>query len=574
MTTLQTIKRFFEPALVCKFRIFQVALQAAIWVSYPIAWILTMKFITKAALDQSYHIFTQTVIWFTIYNVVYFILKYLTRHWGWPATHPLRRTIHEKYVSWFFTLDNNYVEKIGTGRMISMLEKWIGTWAGLLVDLINNVVYHGGMILFFCYVLANIHLMLIPILIVTIIGMLLTLSYFNRWTINMRAEKIIEWREYSRMLIRCVMSKYETLANGRIDAEIKRLDEQSCRYELADFKLDNPLAFMFNLPILIVSILRVSLFVITGYFLFYEHLSFEVFVMIFFAFWYLDSSVINATDAYKNFTKDFPEVRKLWDDFDQAPLIHGYNEGNQFKPLNGTIEVKNLSFSYGDNPIFSDFSLSITGGKKTALVGLSGSGKSTLVKLIAGYLHPTSGSVIVDGQNLSEVKLRDYYSHIGYLTQDPSVFDGTILENLTYGARSEVSEESLKNAIELAQCEFIYEFTDGLKTEIGEKGVRLSGGQRQRLAIAKIFIKNPEIIILDEPTSALDSFSEEKINIAFHNLFQGRTVIVIAHRLQTVKEADDIIVLDHGTIVERGNHAELVESAWVYAKMLELQSGF
>ncbi len=208
------------------------------------------------------------------------------------------------------------------------------------------------------------------------------------------------------------------------------------------------------------------------------------------------------------------------------------------------------------------------------MVGLSGSGKSTLVKLIAGYLHPIDGAILVDGQNLAQVKLRDYYAHIGYLTQDPSVFDGTILENLTYGARSEVSDEALKNAIEMAQCEFIYEFKDGLTTEIGEKGVRLSGGQRQRLAIAKIFIKNPEIIILDEPTSALDSFSEEKINIAFHNLFQNRTVIVIAHRLQTVKEADEILVLEHGEIVERGNHTELVNQNGIYAKMLELQSGF
>ena len=370
------------------------------------------------------------------------------------------------------------------------------------------------------------------------------------------------------------MSKYETLANGRILTEVERLDNQSFRHETVDLRLDNPLFFMFNLPIFIVSALRIALFIITGYALFHGLLSFEVFVMIFFAFGYLDSTVIQATEVYKNFTKDFAEVRKLWDDFDAAPIIHGYNEGNEFKSNDGRIEILNLTFSYGDNPIFSNFSLSIIGSKKTALVGLSGSGKSTLVKLIAGYLHPTSGRVIVDGQNLSEVKLRDYYSHIGYLTQDPSVFDGTILENLTYGARSEVSEETLKKAIELAQCEFIYEFTDRLQTEIGEKGVRLSGGQRQRLAIAKIFIKNPEIIILDEPTSALDSFSEEKINIAFHNLFQGRTVIVIAHRLQTVKEADDIIVLDHGTIVERGNHVELVEKGGVYAKMLDLQSGF
>jgi len=129
-------------------------------------------------------------------------------------------------------------------------------------------------------------------------------------------------------------------------------------------------------------------------------------------------------------------------------------------------------------------------------------------------------------------------------------------------------------AIKYAKCEFVYDFADGLDTEIGERWIMLSGGQRQRLAIAKIFIKDPEIIILDEPTSALDSFSEEWITEAMHNLFDGRTVIIIAHRLQTVKQADDIILLDQGKVVERGTHDELVKKCGQYAKMLELQSWF
>jgi Na+/H+ antiporter NhaC len=142
------------------------------------------------------------------------------------------------------------------------------------------------------------------------------------------------------------MSKYETLANGRISAEVGRLDNQSFRHETADLRLDNPLALMFNLPIFILSVLRIALFLVTGYALFHGLLAFEVFVMIFFAFGYLDSTVIQATEVYKNFTKDFAEVRKLWDDFDNAPLIYGYDEGNEFKSGNGTIEVANLTFSY------------------------------------------------------------------------------------------------------------------------------------------------------------------------------------------------------------------------------------
>lgn len=167
------------------------------------------------------------------------------------------------------------------------------------------------------------------------------------------------------------------------------------------------------------------------------------------------------------------------------------------------------------------------------------------MKLLAGYMRPKKGKLLIDGQDIASIRLDSYYPHIGYLTQDPSVFDGTIEENLLYGVRkAKVSKKEMDRAIELAECQFIYELEHGIKTEIGERGIRLSGGQKQRLAIAKIFLKNPEIILLDEPTAALDSYSEQKVAKAFEHLFVGRTVIVIAHRLQTVKSADDIIVLE------------------------------
>lgn len=184
-------------------------------------------------------------------------------------------------------------------------------------------------------------------------------------------------------------------------------------------------------------------------------------------------------------------------------------------------------------------------------------------------MRPDSGEILVDGQivgadnicpqmddaslqsnihtekNVQYISLQSYFSHIGYLTQEPSVFDGTIRENLMYGIgeNRENREDRVREAIHLAHCDFVYDLSDGLDTHIGEKGVRLSGGQRQRLAIAKIFLKNPQIILLDEPTSALDSLSEKLVSDAFHKLFEGRTVIIIAHRLQTVKAADEIIVL-------------------------------
>jgi ABC-type multidrug transport system fused ATPase/permease subunit len=228
--------------------------------------------------------------------------------------------------------------------------------------------------------------------------------------------------------------------------------------------------------------------------------------------------------------------------------------------------------------VLKDFSLKIKAGSKVALVGRSGSGKTTIAKLISGYMRPTSGQVIVDGQDLAEVSLKSYYKYIGYLTQEPMVFDGSVRENLLYAVSEEdaktITEQQINEVLKKAQCEFILQMQDGLETQIGEKGIRLSGGERQRLAIAKLFLKNPEIIILDEPTSALDSFSEEAVTKAMEELFKGRTVIIIAHRLQTVKRADEIIVLEDGEIKERGSHTELVQKGGHYAQMLEMQSGF
>ena len=176
--------------------------------------------------------------------------------------------------------------------------------------------------------------------------------------------------------------------------------------------------------------------------------------------------------------------------------------------------------------------------------------------------------------DIDSVSLKSYYKHIWYLTQEPSVFDGTIYENLIYALDYEPTQNELEFAVKQAQCSFVYDFPDWLETHIWEKGIRLSWWQRQRLAIAKIFLKNPRIVLLDEPTSALDSISEEAITKALDKLFEWRTVVIIAHRLQTVKKADEIIVLDKWKIIERWTHDELVVLWWTYAKMLELQSWF
>ena len=321
--------------------------------------------------------------------------------------------------------------------------------------------------------------------------------------------------------------------------------------------------------------------------------------------WIIETSLRTFYDTFRKFTREFHHLEKFWSTFDSLTPIHGYSTGSDFKKHNKDITLSSITYGYNESKVFSNFSLTIKRWQKTALVGASGGGKTTLMKLIAGYLHPENWTISVLGNNLGETALKTYYPHIGYLTQEPWVFDATIRENLVSAITekktdthtdtqrndyivpdtntesivssvtvSVTQDAMLEKALRLAQCDFVFELEHWLDTEIGERWVRLSGGQKQRLAIAKIFLKNPEIILLDEPTSALDSFSEEKITEALNILFEWRTVIIVAHRLQTVKRADDIIVIEWWEVVERGNHEELVKKWGIYNKMLELQSGF
>ena len=280
---------------------------------------------------------------------------------------------------------------------------------------------------------------------------------------------------------------------------------------------------------------------------------------------------------YKVWTRARDPIFKLRDTFDSIPQITWLHTWADFVYTKWDIVLTDIMFGYNpDKPVFEGLNLTIQWGKTTALVWASGGGKTTVMKMIAWYMHPDSGSVMVDGQPLTNISLQSYYKHIGYLSQEPSVFDGTIRENLMYGAQNvgtnnirphNISDAcntslqtSIEQAIELSHCQFIYDFPDGLDTHIGEKWIRLSWWQRQWLAIAKIFLKNPTIILLDEPTSALDSLSEKLIADALHKLFVWRTVIVIAHRLQTVEDCDQIIWLDNGQIKKHGPPQEVLEA--------------
>jgi len=240
-------------------------------------------------------------------------------------------------------------------------------------------------------------------------------------------------------------------------------------------------------------------------------------------------------------------------------------------PFHDKVTFKDVNFAYGnDAPVLKDINFDIPHGKVTALVGSSGAGKTTITKLLDRFYDVTSGSITFDGVNIRQVRLRDLRQQIGVVSQDVVLLDGTIEDNISYGVQA--SEDEIWQAAEAASiADFIHGLPDGLKTQIGERGIRLSGGQKQRIAIARVFLKDAPLLILDEATAALDNESERHIQHSFDQLMQARTSLVIAHRLSTIQNADEILVVEHGEIVERGTHKDLLAKNGRYAELYNLQ---
>ena len=621
-------------------------------------------------------------IWIYIgFTLAYFFLKYLVHQWDWfGIVRSVVRFSDKKYFDIFIQSDGNLTERIGTSRLLTILESWEKTLVDLHFNIFKTVLPYT---LFIVYGFIKVALIspyfIAGFALVLTISVILSHFVNTRWIQPGRHERYAINIENVRIRARVFASKNEYLQNNKLDDDIREIYKNLDLMQEKQRPVDTWITTLLNIPKFISFCMRLGLYL--WVFLYAlpssELAGYIVLITV------MESCMNSVSDSYRIISKDFNIIEKLWSTFDSLTPIRGYSEWSTFLTQPQDIIIDDLSYGYSEKKVFQNLSLTISHGKKTALVWSSGGWKTTLMKLIAGYLHPESGTLSVLWNQLDKTALKTYYPHIGYLTQDPGVFDATIRENLMsavsggeglekmeeaekvekmkqagkvwglemieniegvegmkeetekkqiqtddtmkinsvsvvpspppdkgelegviqnkklWGTENKIAENNtitppnlplsgekpnpetaetldhrLISALRLAHCDFVFDLEKWLDTEIGERGVRLSGWQKQRLAIAKIFLKNPEIILLDEPTSALDSFSEEAITEALDTLFKERTVIIVAHRLQTVKKADDIIVLEQGTILERWTHDSLVQHGWRYARMLELQSGF
>ena len=283
-------------------------------------------------------------------------------------------------------------------------------------------------------------------------------------------------------------------------------------------------------------------------------------------------SIRTIVDFSEQFSRGITGVERFVEIMDVKPEITDSENAVDIENVQGEIEFRDVSFSYvkGEKQVLHHLNMLIKKGENIALVGPSGGGKTTLCNLIPRFYEAESGDILLDGKNIKDITLRSLRSNIGVVAQDVYLFSGTIRDNLLYGKSDATQEEMIEAAKQAGAHDFISALPNGYDTYIGERGLKLSGGQKQRISIARVFLKNPPILLLDEATSALDNESEKLVQESLERLAKGRTTLTIAHRLTTIRNADEILVLTEDGIVEQGSHRELMEKNGIYAELYRL----
>ena len=354
---------------------------------------------------------------------------------------------------------------------------------------------------------------------------------------------------------------------ARSSSEQKRFEEETARQEVAVAR-----SWYFNNLVIAVQsalivILQISSIYLAIGFVLDGSISVGTLVLVQTYLFVVFGNVWRLGRAFSDVFKAGTDMDEMVDLMDAPIAIADPVKPERVRMSKGLIEFDSVGFAYGEGPVFEKLSFSIAPGERVGIVGTSGAGKSTLTKLVLRFMDVSTGAVRIDGQDVRSVRLDDLRSRIAYVPQEPILFHRSLEENIRYGypgaSRAKVIEASRKAHAH----EFIDKLSDGYKTLVGERGVKLSGGERQRVAIARAMLKNAPILILDEATSSLDAESERLIQEAFEEASKGRTTIVIAHRLATVKALDRIIVLEHGRIVEEGSHRQLLRRKGRYYEL-------
>ena len=482
--------------------------------------------------------------------------------------HSLRTETFENVLS----LDMKYFENKSSGRLmailnddVNQLERFLDTGANKLLQTATTVIVIGGTFLYISPLIATFAFIPIPII---IFG-----SFKFTSTIASRYERIRESIEtLNSNLSNSISGILNVKSFTRESKELDRIETSSNEVKSANYHaIKLSAAFI---PIIRVAILFgfTATLLIGGFLALDGEIKVATYSVLLFITQRLLWPLTELGDTFDLYQRAMASFNRIFSLKNESSEIG--NGDIEFKKLENKIELKDVSFSYVDKfNVLNNVDLTINAGQTTAIVGSTGSGKSTLIKLLLRLYEINNGSISYDSNSLKDIELSSLREKIGLVSQDVFLFEGTVIENIAYGDLN-ASESEVWNAAQKSEAdEFINNLPQKEETIVGERGQKLSGGQRQRISIARAILKNPEILILDEATSSVDNETEAAIQRSLDILKKDRTVIVIAHRLSTVRNADIIYVLENGSVVESGNHESLLDIEGVYSKLWAVQTG-
>lgn len=538
---------------------------------------LVFPMLTKQVLDEGIPnkdikmIVTFAIVLIVLYSIK-LVANYVIAYWGHVMGVRMQYDMRKDIFSHLQTLSFSYFDNNKTGQLMSRI-------VNDLME-ISELAHHGPEDLFI-----SIIMLLGSFILLCKINVKLTLIIFAfipliAWFAMAKRVKMSKSFDNVRVKIAEVNGRLENSISGiRVakaftneEYEMEKFDEDNVKYKKARSYAYKYMAEFISGMTFMVDILNVVVIGFGGYFAYKEYITPSELVVYLMYISYFMQPIKRLASFIEQYQSGMSGFKRFVEIMDTKPDIKECENAIDLDTLRGDIEFKNVNFKYSTGKdILKDLNLTINDGETVALVGPSGGGKTTICHLIPRFYELNEGSIKIDGKNIKDLKLKSLRQNIGIVQQEVFLFTGTVKENILYGNPMASDEDIVKAAKEANIHEYIESLPDGYDTFIGERGIKLSGGQKQRISIARIFLKNPPILILDEATSALDNTTEIMIQNSLEKLSEGRTSIVVAHRLSTIKNADRIIVITNNGILEQGSHEELLANKGAYYKLYNAQ---